>query len=1183
MKFGLMFFASSEAGLTRDKYRLVFESARFGDRHGFSSLWTPERHFTQFGNLYPNPALLKAALARETQHIRLQAGSVVLPLHSPLQLAEDWAMVDNLSGGRVGISFASGWNPDDFVSCPENYPNRHQVLFEGIQTIRQLWRGEALQATSGSGKPIQIRTYPTPIQPELPIWVTAAGNPKTFAKAGKLGANLLTHLLDQGVDTLAEKISLYRQSRAEQGYSPESGTVTVMLHTFVGQQFDQVRELARDPYCRYLKANVGLVKGLAQSRGRTLDINTLSEQDLDEFLNFLFERFAFSRGLIGTPDTCLDLIEQLDRVGVDEVACLLDFGPSDELILEHLPYLHQLKERYAVANSLAASARSSQLDSQAQAPQQRSEETKADLEQSDSSIKETLSEVKTRCQNHQSGADFYTQLNQYGIQLGERFQGIENLWLGQGEALAEVQLSSPAEGHAFKVDPALLNACNQVLGAALWQTSAASRESLFYLPIGFRSFKAYQPLPQRVWSHAILQPSQSTAAVDRPQELIEGQVRIFDSEDQLLAEVSGLQMRQAQPPSAANEPLSTNWFYDIQWQPQSPSAATVSAAKPGSWLIFADRQGVGQQLVEQLESQGTVCWDVSYAAVYGVSDRHFWLNPADPVHMQQLFEDLIQAGQAWAQAVHLWSLDATPSAQTTLTSLKHDQTRSVASSLHLLQRLAQQTSPPDLWLITRGTQPIGTASTSLSVAQAPLWGLGRVAALEYPHLKARLVDLDFDAAPDEAAQQLLAAVQNADQEDQIAYRQGQRYVARLKPAPQPEAPSNSETTPLAIRSDATYLITGGLGGLGLEIAAWMAEQGARHLVLVSRRPVKDPQQLKPLKDLGVNVVVAQADVTEIDAVERVLSQIRQSHPPLSGVIHLAGILDDALLSQETWSHFARVAAPKVEGSWVLHSLTQTLPLDFFLMFSSAASLLGQMGQANYVAANRFLDSLAHYRRAQGLPALSINWGPWAEAGHATTAYGRQAHQQIARQGIESLRVKQGLAVLADLLRQPAIAQVGVIPINWSMLFQADPTFLQAAFLSELVPSEQGQSSPEKTQLLAQLQSAPESERSHILQTHVQDQIAQLMGLDAAQVDMQQPLNTMGLDSLMAVELRNQFQSALGVNIPLVKLIEGISVAGLVSEVNQQLSQLQTGAETDASEAADQPLDDRDNNWIEVEL
>jgi natural product biosynthesis luciferase-like monooxygenase protein len=405
MRFGLMFFAASEEALGQQKYHVVIECARFGDRHGFSSVWVPERHFTHLGSLYPNPAVLHAALARETQQIGLRAGSVVLPLHNPLRVAEEWAVVDNLSDGRVGISFASGWNPNDFAFFPDRYARRGDELFASIQVVQKLWRGETIAATSGSGAPIDLRIYPTPVQPELPVWVTAAGNPQTFARAGAIGAHLLTHVLDQSIETLAANIAVYRQARAAHGHAPDAGQVTVMVHTFVGADAGVVHEQARRPYCEYLKANIGLLRGLAQSRGQSFDITTMAPEDIDSFVAMLYERFATSRGLIGTPETCLDVVRQLSAAGADEVACLLDFGPSVEQILNNLPHLLGLKERWA-----AETAAQSRRDD-AGAP------VAAAAQTSVAAAPDALADAQARCADEISASAFYADLLRYGVEM----------------------------------------------------------------------------------------------------------------------------------------------------------------------------------------------------------------------------------------------------------------------------------------------------------------------------------------------------------------------------------------------------------------------------------------------------------------------------------------------------------------------------------------------------------------------------------------------------------------------------------------------------------------------------------------------------------------------------------------------------------------------------------------------
>ncbi len=208
--------------------------------------------------------------------------------------------------------------------------------------MRRLWRGERVTATSGSGAEIAVRTFPTPVQPELPLWVTAAANPETFTRAGASGAHLLTHLLDHDVDELAGKIALYRRARADHGLDPEAGQVTVMLHTFVGTTVDGVHGKVRGPYTQYLKDNIHLLKGLAANRGSGADIDSLSPADLDGFVQFLYGRFFSTRALLGTVDSCTPLVDRLAAIGVDEIACLLDFGPSTDDVLEQMPRLAEL-------------------------------------------------------------------------------------------------------------------------------------------------------------------------------------------------------------------------------------------------------------------------------------------------------------------------------------------------------------------------------------------------------------------------------------------------------------------------------------------------------------------------------------------------------------------------------------------------------------------------------------------------------------------------------------------------------------------------------------------------------------------------------------------------------------------------------------------------------------------------
>ena len=327
-----------------EKYRLLLEGAKFADTHNFAAVWTPERHFHSFGGLYPNPSVTSAAIAAITRKIQIRAGSVVLPLHDPVRVAEEWAVVDNLSGGRVGISVASGWHANDFVLAPEQYADRKKILLEKIETVRKLWRGEVMALRGPTGNTVSVKIHPQPIQPELPIWMTSSGNPETFRQAGEMGVNLLTHLLGQNLDELAGKIALYRDAWQMHGHTG-SGHVTLMVHTFLGTESAAVREKVRQPFSTYLRSSVELFKTLAESLGYGSGMKAVTEDDINAILAHGFERYYETSGLMGTVSTCLPMVERLKEIGVDEVACLIDFGIDEDAVLASLHELAELKDR----------------------------------------------------------------------------------------------------------------------------------------------------------------------------------------------------------------------------------------------------------------------------------------------------------------------------------------------------------------------------------------------------------------------------------------------------------------------------------------------------------------------------------------------------------------------------------------------------------------------------------------------------------------------------------------------------------------------------------------------------------------------------------------------------------------------------------------------------------------------
>jgi len=339
LDFGLFYFGGRQE--PQQPYRTLLEGARFADENGFKAIWTPERHFHAFGGLYPNPSITAAALATATRTLSIRAGSLVLPLHHPVRVAEDWAVIDNLSQGRVEISFAHGWADRDFLLAPNSFECRREILTTSMDTIRRLWRGEMIRLPDQNGNLLPIAIHPQPLQRELPVWLSVAGRPANFQLAGALGAGVLTHLIGQTPEQLGGKIELYRAARAESGLDHGSGRVAVMLHTFLDATPEAARSAAEAALRNYVAQSIDLSASNARDEKGVHPSAALPAADLD-----LLVQQCITQSLIGTVESCTGLLDRLCAVGVSEIACLIDFGVPHALVMESLKRVARLGQIY---------------------------------------------------------------------------------------------------------------------------------------------------------------------------------------------------------------------------------------------------------------------------------------------------------------------------------------------------------------------------------------------------------------------------------------------------------------------------------------------------------------------------------------------------------------------------------------------------------------------------------------------------------------------------------------------------------------------------------------------------------------------------------------------------------------------------------------------------------------------
>jgi amino acid adenylation domain-containing protein len=595
--------------------------------------------------------------------------------------------------------------------------------------------------------------------------------------------------------------------------------------------------------------------------------------------------------------------------------------------------------------------------------------------------------------------------------------------------------------------------------------------------------------------------------------------------------------------------------------------APTAPADPDSagWLVLADRGGTGRRLAELLGARGEECVLALREEPAADADRL-----SRPL---AVLAGLAARGARLRGVVYLWGLDDPVAADLTAESLHRSARESCLDVVRLVQALVRPGAgeAPRLWLVTRGAAAAAPGEALPGLSQSPLWGLGRVIALEHPELRCVRVDLDPAGEPEEA-RRLLEEVLAEKPEDQIAWRHGTRRLARLARLPAETAPPPGAER-LRCRGDGAYLITGGLGGLGPEIARRLVQRGARTLVLAGRgAPGPDTsRRLAALERAGARISTVQADVAREEEVALLLAPFGSALPPLRGVIHAAGVLADGVLLQQSAESFDRVLAPKVDGAFHLHVLTRGMELDFFVLFSSATALLGNPGQANHAAANAFLDALAHQRRALGLPGLSLDWGAWAEIGAAA---GRRIEGQMETRGVGTIPPEQGLEALELLLSQP-LGQAGIVPIHWPAFLDQFPPGAAPPFLREMAG--EARSAPraagkEERGLLERVRAAPAAGRASLLADCVREEVARKLGLPAARLDPSRPLNDLGLDSLMAIEIRNWAKVGLGVDLPIVKLLDGLSVAGLAAEIGREMpGGAGEAAETESAEAGLSPL------------
>jgi acyl transferase domain-containing protein/acyl carrier protein len=794
----------------------------------------------------------------------------------------------------------------------------------------------------------------------------------------------------------------------------------------------------------------------------------------------------------------------------------------------------------------------------------------------------------------------YAACRERGVDLGPAFRVITDLRrVEAGVSQSRIELSARWPRGPGLLHTVLLDGAFQTVGAAL---AAPAERAL--VPFSIDRLQVYRPSATTVQVRARLR---AEAAGGRGWTT---DLTIWDDEG-VVATVEGLELRPAAHPVATTAARVTTLpalpVYAIRWHTQergpetpeptslepdtaasetaAPERARMSTRLPapcGTCVIVADRGGVGRLLAERLRSQGAgggvgqiraTCIEAS--PLDGACDE-----TSAAASIRDALQDAVRSPGA-AHLVYLRALDVTAPVSADgafLDTVVRPMTVGLTDLLATVD-LGMPAAPatpaeptggaPRLWVATRGAQAVHSTPTLGGCTQAMLWGVCRTMALEQPTLRPVRVDLDpetgprpIDAMAEAISRELLARwdepTHGPPVDDEIAIRDGVRFVPRLLPhadaGPAASAPSFG-----GIRSERMYVVTGGLGGLGMLTAGWVVDQGGRHLALLSRRnPAEagadDARRVAVWRAAGVEVLLRQCDVSDAGALAAVLAEARAS-APIGGVFHAAGALADGLLTRQDWSRFRAALPGKMLGAAHLDSLTAADPLDCFVLYSSTASVLGSPAQGNYAAANAFLDALAWSRRGAGRPAISLNWGAWSGIGLAA---GRGVTTRARAAGLGVLEPDEALRVLDRMLRAGAV-QVTVSPVQWDVWASRLPGAGPPGLLRSLVGSGAVSAPPRAgvdAALVDRLRSASTAPDLVVddadVGAYVGACLAEVLDLSVDRLEPDRALDTLGLDSLMAVELRNRFRGDLGAEVPLAAILSGDQIAALTDRLRTAL-------------------------------
>lgn len=765
------------------------------------------------------------------------------------------------------------------------------------------------------------------------------------------------------------------------------------------------------------------------------------------------------------------------------------------------------------------------------------------------------------------GDDFYLRTESIGFDYGQAFRSVQGVTAGEDWAVADIAIPARIADEVphFRFHPALIDGAFQALFGAPFLGQEENEDP--FLPTRIRHCAVYGAPEQRMRVHV--------RVVSATKEAVESDITITDVAGRPLAVFDGFTVQSLSASSRMSPDRIDKGLLAIQWCiAEDAGDEQASATGDSSWLVFVDETGVGAGLAEEMRQRGHRVRTVEHNSVDRLTevDGGYSLNTRIPEQVDQLLTHLGGEGDLDG-IVNCWPLDVSDAS-----SVEEGHRLGVFTVLRLAKALAEHdTLKCRLYLVTANAQPAPGVPVR-AVDQAAIWGLGRV--IGHQELSERwggLIDIDDSDDRAHTAARICDHLAAGGPEDQIAIRGETTFVPRLRPCHDLTRPF-----PTKLTRDATYVVTGGAGALGRVVATYLAERGARHITLLGRSAIParsrwctmtedDPHfaavtTVQAIERLGVQIATASVDVADRDQVTTWLAEhIRDGGRPVRGVVHAAGTVNDQLLVNLSEADFATVMAPKVTGTRVLHDALKDHDLEFFVMFGSAGSTIASPGQGNYAAANAFLDAFAHYRRAQGLPALTIGWGPWSVG----MVEELNLERIYAQRGIDLITPAVGARILDRLINQQT-ANVVAISADWSRArhaFGARPPMM----FSELGTADPHSAEAESDgSVIMALAATPEADRPAVIAEHLRQIVATVFDCAVDDFESDDMLEDIGLDSMMAMEFRVRINMVFSIDLPVLEILRGVSVNSLADRILTELHTIHGAAPTAATDESPPP-------------